>query len=80
MSRDRIGQGRSVKVRRLPSCDFCNADDDQRGSPRFSAARYDGKTTAGPWANMCERHFRVHGVGLGTGRGQKFLLTKEALS
>ncbi len=58
---------RSVKVRRLPLCDFCFGED-------LCAARYDGKTKQGPWANMCD------GVGLGTGRGQKLLLTKEALS
>ena len=64
---------RSVKVRRLPLCDFCFGED-------LCAARYDGKTKQGSWANMCEQHFKVHGVGLGTGRGQKLLLTKEALS
>lgn len=33
-------------------------------------ARFDGKTTAGPWAYMCSGCMTDHGVGLGTGRGQ----------
>ena len=45
-------------------CDFCDAE-----------AKYDGKTTYGPWAYMCEKHFRTVGVGLGLGKGQK--LNKE---
>ena len=36
-------------------------------------ALYDGKTKDGPWAYMCEDHFKSHGVGLGTGRGQKLI-------
>ena len=32
----------------------------------------DGRTVYGPWANMCcERHSKF-GVGLGTGKGQKY--------
>lgn len=50
----------SVKVEELPSCDFCG-----------NTAQYDAATKFGPWANMCESDFEVHGVGLGTGRGQK---------
>ncbi len=61
---------KSVKVKRLPLCDFCSGEN-------FSAARYDAKTKAGPWGYMCERHFKLHGVGLGTGFGQKLLLDIE---
>lgn len=33
----------------------------------------DGRTIRGPWANMTEQSWRVHGVGrLGTGYGQKY--------
>lgn len=32
----------------------------------------DGKTTAGPWAIMCVLCHIVAGVGLGTGKGQKY--------
>jgi len=44
----------------LPKCDFC-----------AQTAAYDGKTRMGPWAYMCEAHYVQHGVGLGTGRGQR---------
>jgi hypothetical protein len=37
-------------------------------------AQYDGKTTAGPWANMCDEHFAIHGIGLGTGLGQRLVV------
>lgn len=56
----------SVEVGILPKCDFCE-----------SKARFDGKTVFGPWANMCELHFKANGVGLGLGRGQKLVLKKE---
>ena len=52
-----------VEVAVLPKCDFC-----------VRPARYDGKTRMGPWANMCEIHFRSCGVGLGLGRGQELIL------
>ena len=34
----------------------------------------DGKTTSGPWALMCEHCHKAHGVGLGLGRGQRYVL------
>lgn len=41
----------------------------------------DGKTTMGPWAIMCSRCHKSHGVGLGTGRGQKYSLeTQEKIN
>jgi len=54
---------KTALVTKLPKCDFCD-----------EPAEYDGKTKLGPWANMCEAHFQVFGVGLGTGRGQKLTL------
>jgi len=47
-------------------CDFCRRE-----------AKYDGKTKMGPWAYMCEFHFRQFGLGLGSGKGQR-LNVKEA--
>jgi hypothetical protein len=38
----------------------------------MSPAFVDGKTTAGPWANMCLGCFSLFGMGLGTGKGQKY--------
>lgn len=60
---------REVKVSRLPDCDFCN-----------SPAQYDGKTVIGPWANMCEVHFKQYGKGLGLGKGQKLVLGRPELT
>ncbi|MEK6832674.1 MAG: hypothetical protein AABY32_01390 [Nanoarchaeota archaeon] len=57
-----------AKVCSLPKCDFCrenNVDTD---------AIYDGKTTMGCWGNMCEKHFKQYGVGLGLGKGQKLVV------
>lgn len=57
---------RQVKVATLPACDFPHK--------LRTAAAYDGKTTDGPWAYMCEEHFQARGVGLGLGRGQRLVL------
>lgn len=57
-------------VREIPQCDLCKIVDGVSGVP----ATVDGKTTRGPWANMCEEHFASDGVGLGTGRGQRLVL------
>lgn len=57
-----------AKVARIPNCDFC----DEEGQPQ--EAQYDGATSHGPWAFMCERHFHLWGKGLGTGKGQKLVL------
>lgn len=37
----------------------------------------DGKTVTGPWAIMCTLCFATWGVGLGTGRGQKYTRTTD---
>lgn len=55
-----------VKVLEIPKCDFCSRK-----------AFVDGRTIAGPWANMCIFHFLQYGVGLGLGKGQKLILRKE---
>ena len=34
-------------------------------------AEYDGKTNFGCWANMCSKCFKIWGLGLGLGKGQK---------
>jgi hypothetical protein len=33
----------------------------------------DGKTVMGPWASMAPESFRIFGVGLGNGRGQRYV-------
>lgn len=45
-------------------CDVCNK--------AITKAFVDGKTTMGPWANMCLACHDKHGYGLGTGKGQLF--------
>jgi hypothetical protein len=53
-----------VKVTTIPLCDICQ---EQR-------AAYDGKTTFGPWAYMCQDCWQANGVGrLGTGFGQRLI-------
>lgn len=56
----------------IPRCDTHNYG----GTP----AVVDGKTVHGPWANMCEECFRELGTGLGTGRGQRFILRVDGTS
>ena len=58
-----------VMVDQLPNCDFCK----QNPLIPYQAAHYDGKTKMGPWAYMCEEHFKQYGVGLGLGKGQKLI-------
>lgn len=60
--------GTQVTVQKLPHCDFCIVDGIRM------PAKYDGKTYFGPWANMCQEHFDLNGIGLGTGRGQELIL------
>ena len=60
-------------VAKLPDCQICEVEDLQTEIP----AEYDGKTVMGPWANMCAAHFASHGVGLGTGKGQKLIVGEE---
>jgi hypothetical protein len=47
-------------------CDFCKP-------VKMKRATVDGKTIFGPWANMCQTHYSLHGVGLGMGRGQRLI-------
>lgn len=56
-----------------PYCDFCSS----YTYTEPVSAQYDGKTTDGPWALMCESHFEAHGIGLGTGKGQRITYEKE---
>jgi hypothetical protein len=62
-----------VKVTTLPDCDICKA----QKAETINRAEYDGATTHGPWAYMCQSHFLAIGLGLGTGRGQKLILRAE---
>jgi hypothetical protein len=63
--------GTVARVDSLPSCDFCKMNMDHP-----TAAAYDGTTTSGQWAYMCDAHFAAHGPGrLGLGIAQRLLVT-----
>ena len=53
----------------IPNCDICSPD-------LNVSAVYDGRTTQGSWAFMCEKHFKQIGRGLGLGLGQRLELEK----
>ena len=46
-------------------CQFC-------GTSLKGQVLIDGKTKFGPWAVMCEPCFKVNGLGLGIGKGQRY--------
>jgi len=50
-------------VTEAQTCDICGKE-----------AKYDAKTKAGPWGYLCEGCFKVHGVGLGLGKGQRLVV------
>lgn len=55
-----------VKMAKMPRCDLCMDG---------TLAAFDGKTKMGPWAYMCEEHWKELGIGqLGTGYGQRLVL------
>lgn len=56
-----------------PKCDFCK----MLPSHEEVEAKYDGKTSIGSWALMCEEHFKRYGIGLGLGKGQKLVKDKS---
>lgn len=56
----------TTKVTTIPKCDFCR-----------ETAYADAKTTIGPWAYLCKRHLRTHGIGLGLGKGQQLIKEEE---
>lgn len=60
-----------VVVPELPACDFCKVYKFEH------SAHYDGRTTMGPWAYMCELHYLMYGVGLGLGKGQRLILREK---
>ena len=43
----------------------------------FLGIMYDARIRTGQWANMCSSCHRSYGVGLGLGRGQRYMLQKN---
>ncbi len=64
-----LNMAKETRVRELPNCDICRAEGHQ------AAALYDAAIPGGPWANLCQVHFEALGCQLGTGRGQKLVVT-----
>ena len=60
-----------AEIRKSVDCDFCK----EKG--KKLAAVYDGKTIYGPWAYMCEEHFKAKGAGLGLGIGQRLIVRRQ---
>jgi glutaredoxin len=56
-----------VEVLTIPRCDFCT-----------EAARYDARTSLGPWAYLCAAHYARYGIALGLGWGQELILKEES--
>lgn len=54
---------KQTKIANWKKCDFCDKQ-----------AKFDAKTKFGPWAYMCDHHFQINGIGLGTGLGQRLKL------
>lgn len=46
------------------NCDFCKN--------KLKKVFIDGRTKFEPWAIMCKSCFKINGVGLGIGKGQKY--------
>ncbi len=46
----------------LPNCNFC----EQEGRNPPEPAKYDAKIRGGPHAYMCQEHFDMHGIPIGT--------------
>lgn len=47
-------------------CDFCENE-----------AHFDAKTKLGPWAALCDAHFEIYGIALGTGMGQRLIVSEK---
>lgn len=62
----------SIVVSSLPNCDICLSHKIE------TVASYDALTIYGPWGYLCDEHFQTHGIGLGTGRGQKLILKTDS--
>ena len=50
----------------VPLCHYCKYDNGQE-----VPAEYDASDNTGRWRYMCDRHFKINGIGLGDGKGTK---------
>lgn len=61
---------KEVEVSKEFSCNMCSCTPPKK-------ATVDGKTKLGSWAYMCENCYKIWGVGLGLGMGQRLILKEE---
>ncbi|MBT0774168.1 hypothetical protein KIH74_34805 [Kineosporia sp. J2-2] len=59
----------------IPAPVSCDIHRIEHGEHRI--AQYDAKTRQGPWANLCPDCFAEHGIGLGTGKGQRLVVGRR---
>ena len=59
------GKSKGMELELTGKCDLCGREDNK--------IIIDGATALGPWGYMCGDCHRSCGVGLGPGRGQKYL-------
>jgi len=73
MTTDKVGEGKPLAWTGEPptDCDVCGR------TLSLSGTFIDGKTRQGPWATMCIHCHSALGVGLGTGKGQKYTFDKK---
>jgi len=69
--------GTIAYVSQIPDCDVCK--DYYRNWPSMiRKAQYDAKTASGPWANLCEFHWKLLTYQkLGLGLGQKLEVRRK---
>ncbi len=73
---------KSVVIPKLPSCDICTyglPPSIPKVSPPRNALFDSRMRNSTSWANMCQEHYDLVGIGkLGTGYGQKLISEEEA--
>lgn len=65
-----------ARVYNIPKCQFVHMHmhETDEGMPD---AAYDFKTTLGAWAFGCESCFKLYGLGVGTGKGQRLVKVEK---
>lgn len=65
-----MAKGTEVKMTERKECDLCKHERREKPKQAEYDARIYGSTS---WAWMCQEHFDIYGMGLGTGLGQKLV-------
>ena len=76
----KLQRGIETFVPELPDCDICKLKQASLPCWKIAKARYDGVTKDGPWAWMCEEHWKTHSYQkLGTGMGQRLIVERRCI-